>query len=318
MLDTSARLLRLLSMLASRPDWAGPELAQRLEVTVRTLRRDIARLRELGYPVQATPGVAGGYRLAAGSTLPPLMLADDEAVAVVLSLRTAVSVTGIGETALGALAKLERILPARLRRRAEALRVATVPLADAAATVDAEVLTTIAEACQAQHRLTFGYRDHHGTTTQRIVEPHRLVHTGRRWYLVARDRDRDDWRSFRADRITGPQPTGARFTPADPPDAAAFVAESVTSAPYRYRARIRVHAPAEAVAERFPPTTGVVEAVDAHHCLLVTGADSLTLIALHVVLLGHDFTVLEPPELIDELAALAARLTAAHTASTRL
>jgi len=317
MLDSSARLLRLLAILPTRPEWTGPELAERLEVTVRTLRRDIARLRELGYPVRATPGVAGGYRLAAGSTLPPLLLDDDEAVAVVLSLRTATShsVTGIAETALRALAKLERVLPARLRQRTAALRLATVPLAGPAPTVDPDVLTAIAEACQDLRRLTFGYRDHGGTASVRTVEPHRLVHTGRRWYLVARDNDRDDWRTFRADRIEDPRPTGIRFTPHDPPDAAAFVAESVTAAPYRFRGRVHVLAPAAVVAERVPPTTGIVEVVDEESCLLSTGADSVTLIAMHLAALGHDFVVLEPAELVDEIGVLAGRLDAAYQAS---
>lgn len=314
MLDTSARLLRLLSMLQARREWTGPELAERLEVTVRTLRRDIARLRDLGYPVRATPGVAGGYQLAAGSTLPPLLLDDEEAVAVVLSLRTATShtVTGIAETSLRALSKLERLLPARLRHRTAALRLATVPLTGKAPTVDPDTLTVVAEACQDRHCLTFGYRTHDGATSVRTVQPHRLVHTGRRWYLVARDETRDDWRTFRADRIDNPRSTGVRFTPHDPPDAAAFVSDSVATAPYRFRARVLIHAPAEVAAERFPPTTGVLETVDPSSCLLTTGADSVTLIALHLAMLGHDFTVLEPPELVEELAVLADRLHRAH------
>ncbi|MBM0236047.1 YafY family transcriptional regulator [Micromonospora sp. ATA32] len=318
MLATSARLLRLLSILQTRPEWPGAELAERLDVTVRTLRRDMARLRDLGYPVRATPGVAGGYRLAAGSTLPPLLLDDDEAVAVVLSLRTATShsVTGIAETALRALAKLERVLPARLRQRTAALRLATVPLTGLAPTVDAGLLTVIAEACQGLQRLTFGYRDRDGTASVRTVEPHRLVHTGRRWYLMARDNDRNDWRTFRADRIGDPKPTGIRFTPHDPPDAAAFVADSVTAAPYRFRIRVQVRAPAHVVAESVPPTTGIVEAVDQDSCLLITGADSLTLIAIHLATLGHNFTVLEPAELVEELGMLADRLDTAYRAST--
>ena len=317
MLDTSTRLLRLLSILQIRPEWTGPELAERLEVTVRTLRRDVARLRELGYPVRATPGVAGGYRLAAGSTLPPLLLDDDEAVAVVLSLRTATShsVTGIAETALRALAKLERVLPVRLRQRTAALRLATVPLTGLAPTVNPDVLSVIAEACRDLRRLTFGYRDREGNASVRTVEPHRLVHTGRRWYLVARDNDRDDWRTFRADRIDDPRPTGIRFTPRDPPDAAAFVAESVTAAPYRFRTRVQVHAPAHVVAESVPPTTGIVEAVGPDSCLLITGADSLALIVVHLARLGHHFTVLEPPELVEELGMLANRLDTAYRAS---
>jgi predicted DNA-binding transcriptional regulator YafY len=317
MLDTSARLLRLLSLLQAKPERTGRELAERLGVTVRTLRRDVSRLRDLGYPVGAARGVAGGYRLAAGSTLPPLLLDDDEAVAVVLSLRTATghTVTGIAETSLRALAKLERVLPARLRDRTSALRLATVPLAGQSSTVDPDVLTVIAQACQGMYRLTYRYRARDGATSTRTVEPHRLVHSGHRWYLVARDEERDDWRTFRADRIDDPRSTGIRFTPRDPPDAAAFVADSITTAPYRYRARVMVNAPAHTVAERVPPTTGVVEAVDHDRCLLTTGADSLTLMAMHLALLGHDFTVLEPAELVEELAVLAERLGRACRAS---
>jgi predicted DNA-binding transcriptional regulator YafY len=317
MLDTSARLLQLLSILQTQRDWTGRELAERLGVTVRTLRRDMSRLRDLGYPVRAARGVAGGYRLAAGSTLPPLLLDDDEAVAVVLSLRTATShtVTGIAETSLRALAKLERVLPARLRHRTSALRLATVPLGGQASTVDPDVLTVIAEACQGLYRLTFRYRTRDGTVSARTVEPHRLVHSGHRWYLVARDEERDGWRTFRADRIDDPRSTGIRFTPRDPPDAAAFVADSITAAPYRYRARVLVGAPTHVVAERVPPTTGTIEPVDQESCLLVTGADSLTLMAMHLAMLGHDFTVLEPAELIEELGVLVDRLGRAYRTS---
>ncbi|MEQ4305418.1 YafY family protein [Plantactinospora sp. B6F1] len=314
MLETSARLLRLLAILQTRPEWTGSELAERLGVTVRTLRRDVARLRDLGYPVRATPGVAGGYRLGAGSTLPPLLLDDAEAVAVVLSLRTAASqsVIGIAETSLRALVKLERILPARLRRRTAALRLSTVPLAGGTPSVDPDLLTAIAEACQNLHGLTLRYRSRDGTAGVRRVEPHRLVHTGRHWYLVARDTDRDAWRTFRADRIGELRSTGLRFTPHDPPDPVSFVADSVGAAPYRFRARVLVHAPATEVAERIPPTAGLVEAVDRHSCLLRTGADSLGFLALHLALLGPEFTVLEPTELTDELGVLAGRLDRAR------
>jgi predicted DNA-binding transcriptional regulator YafY len=309
-LDTSARLLRLLSLLPSRPEWTGPELAGRLGVTVRTLRRDVAKLRELGYPVHAARGVAGGYRLGAGTTLPPLPLDDEEAVAVALSLRTATSstATGIAETALRALAKLERILPAQLRTRTAALKLATVPLDSPAVTVDPDALVAIAEACQSQQQLSFAYQRHDGTVSTRTVEPYRLVHTGRRWYLVARDRERDDWRTFRVDRISQPRATGIRSTPHDPPDAAAFVADAITTAPYRFQARIVVRAPAHIVGARVPATAGAVEAIDDNSCLLTTGADSLTYLAVHLAALGPDFTVLEPPELVDELEALADRL----------
>jgi predicted DNA-binding transcriptional regulator YafY len=310
MQETSARLLRLLSMLQARPDWTGAELAQRLDITGRTLRRDVQRLRGLGYPVHASPGVAGGYRLGAGSALPPLLLDDEEAVAVVVSLRTAAShtVTGIEETSLRALAKLEQVLPARLRERTAALQLATVPLPSLAPTIDAERLTVIARACRSHLRLTFSYTDHGGAVTARSVEPHRIVHTGHRWYLVARDVDRDDWRNFRVDRIGAPEPTGIRFVPRDPPDAASFVARSVTAAPYRFRASVIVHAPAPDIAERVPPTVGVLEPSGEDSCLLTTGSDSLDALAFHLAELGADFTVIEPPELIRHVRALAGRL----------
>lgn len=311
MLDASARLLRLLSLLPSRPEWTGPELAGRLEVTVRTLRRDVAKLRGLGYPVHAAPGIAGGYRLGAGTTLPPVPLDDEEAVAIALSLRTATSstATGIAETAVRALAKLERVLPHRLRSRTSALKLATVPLPTQTATVDPDILVAIAEACQSQQRVGFAYRRHDGTSGTRTVEPHRLVHTGRRWYLVARDRERDGWRTFRVDRISDLSTTGIRFTPNDPPDAAAFVADAITTAPYQFQARIKVSAPAGFVMARVPATIGVVEALDDNTCLLITGADSLRFLAVQLAGLGPDFEVLEPPELIEELRVLADRLT---------
>jgi predicted DNA-binding transcriptional regulator YafY len=310
MLETSARLLRLLSLLEVRPEWAGPDLAERLEVTPRTLRRDIAKLRSLGYPVRAAPGVAGGYRLGAGAALPPLLLDDDEAVAVALSLRTSAShsVTGVGEASVRALAKLDQVLPSRLRERATAISQATVPLTGPGPTLDAEELMTIARACRNCERLAFGYRRQDNVPTERLVEPHRLVQAGYRWYLVARDVAADDWRTFRADRIVAPRPTGARFAPRDPPDAAAFVANSVTTAPYRYQARVLVQAPAGDVARLVPPSAGVIEPAAAGSCLLTSGSDSLDALAFHLASLGYDFTVLAPPELIGRMRMLAVRL----------
>jgi predicted DNA-binding transcriptional regulator YafY len=316
MLDASARLLRLLSILQLRPDWSGADLAGRLGVTTRTLRRDVQRLRELGYPVHASPGVAGGYRLGAGSALPPLLLDDDEAVAVAIGLRTAASqtVTGFEETALRALTKLEQVLPARLRERTAAVALATVALPSLTPTVDPGVLTTIARACAGRRRLTFGYSDRAGARTARTVEPHRLVHAGYRWYLVARDIERDDWRTFRLDRLESPATTGGRFVPRDPPDAASFVAAAITTAPYRFQARVLVHAPAAVIAAQVPPTTGMLEAVDEASCLLTTGANDLDVIAVHLAMLGADFTVLDPPELTGHVQSLADRL---HRSSTR-
>jgi predicted DNA-binding transcriptional regulator YafY len=314
MVETSARLLRLLSLLQVKPDWTGAELAGRLEVTPRTLRRDVAKLRGLGYPVRAEPGVAGGYRLGAGAALPPLLLDDEEAVAVALSLRTSAghAVSGIGEASARALAKLEQVLPARLRERATAIGQATVPLTGVAPSVDAEALTVIARGCRNCERLAFGYRrDPDSEPAARQVEPHRLVQAGYRWYLVARDLAKDDWRTFRADRIVAPQLTGIRFVPHDPPDAAAFVARSVTTAPYRYQARILVHAPARTVAAMVPPTAGIVEPDGADRCVLTSGSDSLDAIAFHTATMGLKFTVLEPAELADRMRQLADRMIAA-------
>ena len=247
MLETSARLLRL-SLLQARRDWPGTELARRLGVSPRTLRRDVDKLRSLGYPVDAVPGTAGGYRLGAGAALPPLLLDDEEAVAVAVGLRTAAggTITGIEEASVRALAKLEQVFPSRLRHRVSALHSVTVPLPGAAPPVDPAILTVVATAARDRQRIRFGYTSHDGTQGSRAAEPHRLVNIGRCWYLLAWDPARDGWRTFRADRITTPQITGPRFTLRDPPggDAAAYVSRSVSSAPYRYQARIRLYAPA--------------------------------------------------------------------------
>ncbi len=310
MVETSARLLRLLSLLELRPSWTGAELAARLESTPRTLRRDTQKLRTLGYPVYSRPGIAGGYHLGAGAALPPLLLDDDEAVAVALGLRTAAShaITGVAEASTRALAKLERVLPARLQVKASAISMATVPLTGAGPAVDAGALTTIARACRGRERLRFGYQSRSGEPSQRIVEPHRLVQAGHRWYLVARDVDRDAWRTFRLDRVQAPAMTGVRFVPHDPPDAAAFVANAVTTAPYRYRARVLLHASPAVIGAQLPPTVGIIEAKSDTSCLLTTGSDSLDGLAFHLGHLGCDFTVLDPPELISHLRTLADRM----------
>src|ERR1700688_2490239 len=205
MLNTSARLLRLLSLFQARRYWSGAELSERLEVTPRTVRRDVDRLRSLGYPVNSTSGAGGGYQLGAGATLPPLLLDDDEAVAVAVGLRTAASgtVSGIEEASVRALSKLEQVLPSRLSRRVSALHAFIVPLANPGPTVDAATLTAIAAACRDHEELRFGYHSRDGSPSVRAVEPHRLVHTGRRWYLAAWDTDRNYWRTFRVDPIEG-------------------------------------------------------------------------------------------------------------------
>jgi predicted DNA-binding transcriptional regulator YafY len=311
MMETSARLLRLLSLLQARRDWTGAELADRMGVTTRTVRRDVEKLRTLGYPVNATGGVAGGYRLGAGAALPPLLLDDDEAVAVAIGLRTAATgtVAGIEETSVRALAKLEQVLPGRLRHRVQALQAATVPLAGPAPMVDADVLTVIAAGCRDHVRLRFGYRGYEGGASTRVVEPYRLVHSPRRWYLLAFDLDRQAWRTFRVDRIEAPPVPGHRFAPRTPPeDAAAFVSQAVSSAPYRYQAKILLHASAEVAAERVSPTAGRLEPVDEHACLLHTGSNSLDELAIYVGLKGIEFEVLEPPELVEHVRALSDRL----------
>ncbi|MGH3149696.1 MAG: helix-turn-helix transcriptional regulator [Streptosporangiaceae bacterium] len=318
MLETSARLLRLLSLLQARRDWTGAELAGRLGVGLRTVRRDIDRLRDLGYPVDATPGVAGGYRLGTGAMLPPLLLDDEEAVAVAISLHTATtgSVAGLEETALRALTKLQQTLPSRLRHRVSAFHATTVPLAGPAGRVDPDLLTAIAAACRDQRRLRLGYPGRDGVAI-RHIEPHRLVHTPRRWYLLAWDLDRAGWRTFRVDRVAGPPgPPGARFTPRPLPadDVAAYVSHSISSAPYRYQARILMHAPLDAVAQRSSPAAGRLEAAGPDACILHTGSNSLDELALYVAVKGFDFQVLDPPELADTLRALAGRLRRAADA----
>ncbi|MFD8557219.1 helix-turn-helix transcriptional regulator [Streptosporangium canum] len=314
MADTTARVLRLLSLLQAHREWPGPELAERLEVSPRTLRRDVERLRELGYPVHATTGPAGGYRLEAGTAMPPLLLDDEEAVAIAVGLRTAASggVTGIEETSLRALAKLEQVLPSRLRRRVNTLQTQTVAVRGWWPTVDPDVLALLAQASRDHERLRFGYRRRDGTESARLVEPYRLASTGRRWYLVGWDTDRRDWRTFRADRLTSPLATGARFSPREPPPG--YVEASVVAPISRYRAVVTLHAPLEVVADRFPGPGAAIEALDEHSCLLRTGGDSLEWLALTIGMLGLDFTVHDPPELVDYLGLLAARLQASSTA----
>jgi predicted DNA-binding transcriptional regulator YafY len=312
MLETSARLLRLLSLLQTPRDWTGAMLAERLGVSPRTVRKDIERLRELGYPVQATRGSAGGYRLAAGTAMPPLLLDDEEAVAVALGLRTAAggTVAGIEETSLRALAKLEQVLPARLRRRVQALQTYTVPVGrdGPGPLADPAVLTTLAGACRDHERLRFDYRGHTGTESLRVVEPYRLVNWGRRWYLLAWDVDRSDWRTFRVDRILPRTPAGPRFTPRElPDDAADHIRRGVSAAAWRYRARITVHAPAERVTERINAAVGTVEPIDERTCVLHTGADTLETMAVYAGLLGMDFTIDDPPELRAMVAELSER-----------
>lgn len=315
MLSTSARLLRLLSLLQSRRSWSGADLADQLAITERTVRRDVDRLRELGYPVNATSGLAGGYRLGAGASLPPLLLEDDEALAVSLGLRTAAAgtVTGMEEAALRALAKLEQVLPARLRRRVKALHAAVVPMHLAGPIVDAELLTTLASACRDHTTLSFGYLDARTEKSHRTVEPHGLVHSGTRWYLVAWDLDREAFRTFRVDRVERRIRTGSRFVPREIPgdDLAGYVSRSVASEAYTHRARVVLHAPYEEIAQRISPSAGRLTRDGDARCVLETGANTLSGLALYIALVGVEFEVLEPAELVPHVRAVAERLVRA-------
>jgi predicted DNA-binding transcriptional regulator YafY len=319
MLETSARLLRLLSLLQARRDWTGAELAARLGVTGRTVRHDVDRLRRLGYPVDARPGVAGGYRLGTGGALPPLLLDEDEAVAVAVGLGTAAggSVAGIEETSVRALAKLQHVLPARLRHRVSAFQSYALAIPSQGPQVDPDVLTLIAGACRDHERLRFDYRAHSGDVTGRAVEPHRLINDRRRWYLLAWDTDRDAWRTFRVDRMEPRSPTGPRFAPRPlPPDheVAAKVAHGVATATWRYRARVIVQAPAAHVRARLPIQVEV-EPLGEDHCAFEPGSDHPEMLALYLGLLGADFTVVDSPELMEALRTVARRYQRAIDAS---
>jgi predicted DNA-binding transcriptional regulator YafY len=315
MMETSARLLRLLALLQVRREWTGAQLAERLGVTPRTVRRDVDKLRGLGYPVDATFGVTGGYQLGAGATLPPLLLDDDEAVAVAVGLRSAAggTIAGIAETSVRALAKLEQVLPSRLRHRISSLHEVTVPLLATGPTVDPATLVAVATACRDHVGLRFDYRDRAGSSSVRSTEPHRLVHTGRRWYLVGWDLDRNHWRTFRVDRLAPRVPAGPKFTPRElsDDDVARLTSTSVSTAPYRYRGRFTLHASAEEVREVVTPTSCTVEPIDEHSCTLITGSNSLDQLGVWVSVLGFDFDIHEPAELTDHLRGVVDRLVRA-------
>jgi predicted DNA-binding transcriptional regulator YafY len=309
-LETSARLLRLLSLFQGRRYWSGADLAERLEVTSRTLRRDVDKLRTLGYPIHSTSGAEGGYQLGAGSEMPPLLLDDDEAVAVALGLRYATTggIEGVEEASMRALLKIEQILPPRLGRRVAAMQSVIVSTAGPSANVDARTLSIVAGACRDRELLRFRYRDKTGEASARAVEPHRVVNTWRRWYLVSWDTARKDWRTFRVDRMERcAAVSGERFNPREPParDLAAYATQSGVNA--RCRARIKVLASAAALMGRFPPHLGLIEPIDARSCFLETGASSYENIAMHLSLIGADFEIVEPAELMEEVRKLSDR-----------
>lgn len=319
--QTATRVLQVLALLRQRRDWSATELAERLEVSTRTIRSDIGRLRELGYVIDATSGRAGGYRLDRATDLPPLMLDDDEGIAVAIALHqvTTNAVAGIEASAARALAKLEHVLPHQLAEQVNAMAAATAPQTpstgtrDSGSSVEAPTLAAIAGAVQRTEWLRFEYAPFQGEASLRRVEPYRLVSWGRRWYLVAFDLERDDWRSFRVDRMALRPPTRRRFAPRGLPadDVAGFVLRGVASAGWRFRARVVVHAPASIVAEKIDPSVGLVEAIDDERCVLVTGADHPMTVAVYLALLDEDFTVDGPAELTEAIEVLAGRYSRA-------
>jgi predicted DNA-binding transcriptional regulator YafY len=318
MAETTERVLRLLGLLQQRPVWTGPELAERLGVTTRSIRRDVERLRSLGYPVNAAHGVGGGYQLGRGRGLPPLLLDDTEAVAVAVSLRMAAggTVSGASEAALRTLAKLDQVMPPKLRGEVRAIHEATQTLEYGQVMVDGDALLVLARAVRDTVRVRFGYESRAGTPTSRSVEPVGLVATGRRWYLMAYDVDRDDWRTFRMDRMSSVEATTWRFTARDHDDPAAYVQRSVASAAYRFQARIVVHAPLAEVQERTSARSVVLSAIDDRTTLLEAGAETLYGLAFHLSFLGWEFEVEEPAELRTALAEMGGRALRASGAGS--
>lgn len=317
MLSSSARLLRLLSLLQARARWTGAELTERLAITDRTLRRDVDRLRTLGYPVHATSGPAGGYQLGAGRSLPPLMLADDEALAVAVGLSAAgtAGVAGLPEASARALGKLDVVLPTRLRRRLAALRAAIVRLPDGGPEVGLTAVAELASACSEHRAAGFDYAGPGGQASRRDVEPNRLALLGGRWYLVAWDRGRRDWRTFRVDRIAG-LTLGDPCLPREPPDAdiGAYVSRGVATGAYPLRASVVFEGPAEAVRAVVPPAYGVVTPLGPGRCRLEAGASYLDGFAVWLAIVGLPFTVEAPDALRGRLRELAGRLAAAGRA----
>jgi predicted DNA-binding transcriptional regulator YafY len=311
MSETTSRVLQLLGLLQSRRVWTGEELAERLAVTTRSVRRDVERLRELGYPVHASKGQGGGYQLGAGAALPPLLLDPDEAVAMAVCLRLAAggTVAGVGESALRALSKLDQVMPAKLRSQVSAVHDSTVTLTSPSdEPVAPEVLMTLARACRDREHVSAGYVDIRGNATRRRLEPYQLVTTGRRWYLLAYDRDKQDWRSLRLDRLSEVRAMGSTFVAREAPDAATYVRRSISSSPYRYVARVRFHAPESVLEQRFSPASVTIEADGADACIVIAGADDPERMVFYFATVGCDFEVLEPPEVVSAVAAVSARL----------
>ena len=321
MLETSARLLRLLSLFQSRRDWTGTELAGRLGVTTRTVRNDVERLRQLGYQVDGTEGAAGGYRLGTSAVIPPLLLDDDETVAVALALRGAAggSVAGIEEASVRVLAKMQQLLPVPLRRRVSALEEFSLPAPAFGPAVNADILTTLAAACRDQEQTQIDYRRHDGTQSSRTIEPHRLVNAGRRWYLLAWDTSRQAWRTFRVDRIRlQPHHAGRRFAhrPLPDDDPAAYVIKNISMS-WPYQATVIAHANAETIRTRLPQQH-VIEPADQNNCRVKLSADTPQVLAAWLGMLGADFDIENPerhPELVEHLRRTGERYQRAARAS---
>ncbi|MEU7219661.1 helix-turn-helix transcriptional regulator [Nocardia iowensis] len=316
MRDPSARLLALLSLLQSPREWTGVELAERLQVTPRTIRRDIDRLRELGYPVHATQGNIGGYRLAAGTAMPPLLLDDEEAVAIALGLRAAATaaVVGIEDASLRALAKLEQVLPSRLRRRVSDLSHTELVDTPTGPPVDPDTLAALAAAARAHEKVRFTYTKPGTEATKRLAEPHRLVAAGPRWYLIAFDNDRGDWRTFRLDRITAVHHTGVRVPARDLPDgmdAATWLTRSLRRTVGTRQARVLLHEPLASAQRRLSARQGILEPADENTCVLTTYPDTVEYLAAQLAVLPVPYTLLDPPELTPLLRRLAHRALAA-------
>jgi len=305
---TTERVLNLLGLLQQRQVWTGPELADRLGVTPRTVRRDIERLRTLGYPVHASQGVGGGYQLVPGRDLPPLLLDDEEAIATAVSLLVGAggSVASVDDATLRALTKLDRVLPTRLRHEVCVLASSVESSGTGRIPVDPEALLTLARACRDEVETGFNYSSGNEVRRRR-VEPYRLVASDRRWYLLAYDLDRAGWRSFRVDRMTEVSARTWRFRPR----AAPYVQEGVASRVYPHQARFLVHASADTVRTQISASAAVVRPRGSERCEVISGAASLDVVLMHVLLLGHDFQVLDPPELAGRCRALANRLLSA-------
>lgn len=310
-MDTAERLLKLLGLLEGRIDWTAEDLARRLEVTTRTIRRDITRLRDLGYPVEAMSGPGGGYRLGSGGKLPPLLLDDEEALAVALGLRVSATtaVGGLEDSSLSALAKLEHVLPARLRSRLEDVSDATTStLGPSRTEADHSTLAQVAATIRKRERLRVAYVDGEGKVTRRHVEPVRLVHTGRRWYLVAFDLDRDDWRTFRLDRVSAPVNTGMRAARRSGPDPVELVQRGITVESWSFQARVRLAASEDVARRHIAPTVGTIEPIDDASCRLIIGADEMAWLARYLLSIPVEFEVESPNELKDELAIIGRQL----------